>query len=245
MLRLTLRHTAIGLIFWLMSLIFCAASIAIISLLTQLFIPFNATASLIVGGLLAIPICFMFRRFIYAKPYHLESELTAPKGKDFWLDRLGSAPITVPKAYCTLLPMLIFVALPILPIVLFYPQLSDSKDVASYIYLSATCSALGSAIISPVIYAILTAKSFVVCSGCKAVNSLIFDEELSHSSAHGSASYGGVTYGGVRTNGIRNFGGSFDPKMLSRDAERSLCHCKYCGAKNVSSRLYSKLNLFR
>lgn len=140
--------------------------------------------------------------------------------------------------------MIVHFSVPILIFSLFYGDLSKANDLSEYIYKTAICAALGGGIVSPIAYVIMTAKSFVICSHCKAVNSLIFDEELGSSSAQGSASYGGVTYGGVRSDGIRVFRGSFNPRTLGRHAERVLCHCKRCGAQNVSSKISTKINFF-
>ncbi len=239
MLRLTIRHTLIGMLFWLIGLIFSAALLTIIALVTQLFIPFSGIASMIVGGLIAIPICLLTKRLIY-KPYNFESKQEGKK--NFWQN---NDPIYKSEAYCSLLPMLLPFIASIAIFAVFYADLSKANGIGEYIYKTAACAAIGGGISSPIAYAIITAKSFVICSNCKAVNSLIFDEELSSSSSHGSASYGGVTYGGVRSDGIRMFHGSFDPKSLSRYAERTLCHCKHCRAKNVCSSTYTKFTIFK
>lgn len=235
MLKLTLRHTMVGLIFWAVSMLFAAAMLALLALVAQFIIPYNAVAAFIVGAVVAALFGFCLRRIIYFKPYYIEAELST---KDVWAQQLSVGPVKRGAAYCSLLPMLALFSAPIITFALVFGDLNSATETAVYVYKSAICAALGGGAISPVIYVFLTVKSFVVCSNCKSVNCLIYDEELGYETAGGivGSSY---NYGGSR-GGQKVWGGGYNSFKVSNSADRALCHCKHCGAKNVSTQVYKK-----
>lgn len=232
--KMYLKNFLIGMVFVGISAVIAAAIMALLSFLANLLtLPFNAIPTYIVGGVIGIACCFIFKRFfIEQNGYFTPEEIDNPKKGLFWINRIKNKNfVKKGVVQATYIPFFIISLAIIVFAGVFYSTLQSAGETSSYIGYAVICAVIGAAAVSLLMYGIFGIRSIKVCAKCGTVNAFIYDEYLDLNEASG---FSGQSYnfGGGR-GGIRVWAGGYDNKKFTKFGSRVSRHCACCGEQSV------------
>lgn len=232
--KLYIRNFLVGMIFVGISAAISGAIMAFLSWLAQLIaLPFSAIPTYIVGGVIGISCCFIFKRsFIEHNGYFLPEEIDNPKKSMFWINNIKDKKFIKQRAaQATYIPSLVLSLVVIVLAGVLYTTLQNAGEKSSYVGYAVLCAIIGAAALSLLTYGILGIKSIKVCKKCGTVNAFIYDEYMDLNEASG---FTGPAYSfGQKAGGISYWGGGYDTKKLTKFGSRISRHCACCGEKSV------------
>ena len=88
--KLFFEQFGLGMFFGALSALSAALILSLLSLLTYLFLPFNAIAVYVSGIILSFTMSFFIRRFFFKKnKYFLLTEINNDKKNDIWIEAIA------------------------------------------------------------------------------------------------------------------------------------------------------------
>lgn len=231
--KIYLKNFSIGLIFAGISAAIASVIIVLWSLLAKLLeIQFSAIVMYIVGGIVGVSCCFIFKRFfIEENGYFIQEELDSPKKNRFWVEKIKSGKFVKRlAAQLSYVPSFVLSAAVIVLAGVFYSALQSAGEV-NYMGYTILCACMGAVAVSLITYGILGIVSIKACKKCGAANAFIYDEYLDLNEASG---FTGPSYNvGGKSGGLNYWGGGYDRKKLTKFGSRVSRHCACCGEKSV------------
>ncbi len=231
--KLYLRNFLVGMIFVGISAAFSAAIIALFSLFSQAVnIPFSAIPAYIVGGVIGVVCCFIFKRLLIEKNgYFLREEIDDPQKKSFWIQCIRNKKFIGKRAArATYIPSFVISAAIIVLAGVLYPTLQNAGEMSSYVGYSIICAVIGAAAFSLIMYGIFGLMSIKVCDKCGAVNAFIYDEYLGFDE---TSVFTGESYNSaISHHGMGWGGGGYNTSKISTSESTVSRHCACCNEKS-------------
>ena len=239
--KLLTKNFLLGLVFVLVTVI---STVLISVIFILLMMSTNWTLSIwlfyIVCILVALTVCFIQRKFYFAKkPYYYPEEINnthkAERKHKFWIERIRSGKFIKRNAAMSIYILYLILGLAALGLVVLGYRLLQNVDGTFFVVICIPISAALCAFdISLLFYGIFGLRSLHVCKKCGAVNAFIYDEYLDFITAsgfNGNLSYNsGVKHHGVSSGNwiVRNAG------RVTKYGDMISRHCACCGEKSVS-----------
>ena len=212
--------------------------LSLLSLLTYLFLPFNAIVVYVLGIIMSFIISFFIRRFFFkGNKYFLIDEINNDKKNNIWIKAISEKKYLKKKTVVlSYIPLIVLGILFIVAIVFLNPILSQNvDDLFSYFWHTALGSLLSGMPMALIMFIFFEIKTLSVCNKCDAVNAFIYDEELDFTS---SSAFTGNSYNApIAHHGMSWGGGGYDTKKLESFSNQIVCHCACCEEKTVLSEL--------
>ncbi len=232
--KLYLRNYLVGMVFVGISTAVAAAITALLSLFASLLsLPFSTILIYIVGGVIGLACCFIFKRFFIDKNgYFLQEEIDDPKKHLFWIKCIKDKKFIKQRAaQAAYIPSFAISAAIIVLAGGFYTALQNAGETSSYIGYAVICAVIGAAALSLLTYGIFGLKSIKVCAKCGTVNAFIYDEYLDFEATSG---FTGASYNSpVAHHGMSWGGGGYNTSKISKSGSRVSRFCACCNEKSV------------
>ena len=236
--KLFFRQFGSGIIFSAISTLGATLVLSLVSLITNLFLPFSAISVYILGTISSFIICLIIKKFFFkGNQYFLTNELNDNKKNSIWIEAIAKKKFIKRKtAILSYIPSIILGIFFIVAIVFLDPILSQNvDDLLSYFWHTAVGSLLSGMPMALIMFTFFGIRTLSVCNKCGAVNAFIYDEELDFTS---SSAFSGTSYNApIAHHGMSWGGGGYDTKRIESFSNQIVCHCACCKEKTVLSEL--------